>query len=110
MFIAISSRNFFVLWQELLEIKRKNVALQMQHFVGEEKNDLLDYLRSLQPEKVSISPFVTRAFVSLFATISFFLVYDDYFVYIIIFKFVIIQLNTCRGKSIMVSIVSLPTV
>lgn len=25
----------------------------MQQFVGEEKNDLLDYLRSLQPEKVS---------------------------------------------------------
>lgn len=24
----------------------------MQQFVGEEKNDLLDYLRSLQPEKV----------------------------------------------------------
>ncbi|KAJ8638393.1 hypothetical protein MRB53_012660 [Persea americana] len=38
---------------ELLEIKRKNAALQMQHFVGEEKNDLLDYLRSLQPEKVA---------------------------------------------------------
>lgn len=51
--------------QELHEIKRKNSALQMQHFVGEEKNDLLDYLRSLHPEKVSISPFV-------FATISFF--------------------------------------
>lgn len=26
----------------------------MQQFVGEEKNDLLDYLRSLEPEKVSI--------------------------------------------------------
>lgn len=38
---------------ELHEIKRKNAALQMQHFVGEEKNDLLDYLRSLQPEKVA---------------------------------------------------------
>lgn len=33
-------------------MKRKNTALQMQQFVGEEKNDLLDYLRSLQPEKV----------------------------------------------------------
>lgn len=109
--MAISSRNSFVVWQELLEIKRKNAALQMQHFVGEEKNDLLDYLRSLQPEKVSISPFVTHAFVSSFATISFFfLVYDDYFVYIIIFKFLIIQLNRCRGKLIMVSIFSLPTV
>ncbi|XP_077220728.1 MAR-binding filament-like protein isoform X2 [Tasmannia lanceolata] len=38
---------------ELREINRKNAALQMQHFVGEEKNDLLDYLRSLQPEKVA---------------------------------------------------------
>lgn len=39
-------------WQELHDVKRKNSALQMQRFVGEEKNDLLDYLRSLQPEKV----------------------------------------------------------
>ncbi|XP_042493472.1 uncharacterized protein LOC122073044 isoform X1 [Macadamia integrifolia] len=39
--------------KELREIKRKNAALQMQQFVGEEKNDLLDYLRSLQPEKVA---------------------------------------------------------
>ncbi|PIN01337.1 hypothetical protein CDL12_26148 [Handroanthus impetiginosus] len=38
--------------KELHEVKRKNAALQMQQFVGEEKNDLLDYLRSLQPEKV----------------------------------------------------------
>ena len=42
----------FSLWQELCEVKRKNAALQMQQFVGEEQNDLLDYLRSLQPEKV----------------------------------------------------------
>ncbi|CAA0806788.1 Unknown protein [Striga hermonthica] len=34
-------------------LKRKNAALQMQQFVGEEKNELLDYLRSLQPEKVA---------------------------------------------------------
>jgi len=33
-------------------VKRKSAALQMQQFVGEEKNDLLDYLRSLQPEQV----------------------------------------------------------
>ncbi|XVE93462.1 hypothetical protein REPUB_Repub01dG0194900 [Reevesia pubescens] len=39
--------------KELREVKRKNAALQMQRFVGEEKNDLLDYLRSLQPEKVA---------------------------------------------------------
>ncbi|KDO47938.1 hypothetical protein CISIN_1g014957mg [Citrus sinensis] len=37
--------------KELCEVKRKSSALQMQQFVGEEKNDLLDYLRSLQPEK-----------------------------------------------------------
>lgn len=39
--------------KELKEVKRKNAALQMQQFVGEEKNELLDYLRSLQPEKVA---------------------------------------------------------
>ena len=44
----------FALLKELREVKRKNAALQMQQFVGEEKNDLLDYLRSLQPEKVSL--------------------------------------------------------
>jgi hypothetical protein len=38
--------------KELGEAKRKTAALEMQQFVGEEKNDLLDYLRSLQPEKV----------------------------------------------------------
>ncbi|XP_039117009.1 uncharacterized protein LOC120252876 [Dioscorea cayenensis subsp. rotundata] len=38
--------------KELHDIKRKNAALQMQHFVGEEENELLEYLRSLQPEKV----------------------------------------------------------
>lgn len=40
------------IFKELREVKRKSAALQMQQFVGEEKNDLLDYLRSLQPEKV----------------------------------------------------------
>ncbi|KAF4364366.1 hypothetical protein F8388_006943 [Cannabis sativa] len=39
--------------KELHEVKRRTAALQMQQFVGEEKNDLLDYLRSLQPEKVA---------------------------------------------------------
>ncbi|KAI8532703.1 hypothetical protein RHMOL_Rhmol11G0234100 [Rhododendron molle] len=39
--------------KELHEVKRKSAALQMQQFVGEEKNDLLDYLRSLEPEKVA---------------------------------------------------------
>ncbi|KAG6741653.1 hypothetical protein POTOM_054930 [Populus tomentosa] len=37
--------------KELHEVRMKSAALQMQQFVGEEKNDLLDYLRSLQPEK-----------------------------------------------------------
>ncbi|CAI0470434.1 unnamed protein product, partial [Linum tenue] len=41
--------------KELYEIKRRSDALQMQQFVGEEKNDLLDYLRSLKPEKVVFS-------------------------------------------------------
>ncbi|TVU46180.1 hypothetical protein EJB05_05699 [Eragrostis curvula] len=39
--------------KELHDLRRKNSALQMQQFVGEEKNDLLDYLRSLTPEKVA---------------------------------------------------------
>ncbi|KAK3420496.1 hypothetical protein EUGRSUZ_G01323 [Eucalyptus grandis] len=40
--------------KELHEVKRKTAALQMQQFVGEEKNDLLDYLRSLEPEKPAL--------------------------------------------------------
>ncbi|KAL6218954.1 hypothetical protein ACLB2K_012161 [Fragaria x ananassa] len=39
--------------KELHDVKRKSAALQMQQFVREEKNDLLDYLRSLHPEKVA---------------------------------------------------------
>ncbi|KAB5520710.1 hypothetical protein DKX38_025029 [Salix brachista] len=39
--------------KELHEVRMKSAALQMQQFVSEEKNDLLDYLRSLQPEKVA---------------------------------------------------------
>lgn len=39
--------------KELREVKRKSAALHMQQFVGEEKNELLDYLRSLLPEKVA---------------------------------------------------------
>uniref|UniRef100_A0A6N2LVG6 Uncharacterized protein n=1 Tax=Salix viminalis TaxID=40686 RepID=A0A6N2LVG6_SALVM len=41
------------LLKELHEVRMKSAALQMQQFVSEEKNDLLDYLRSLQPEKVA---------------------------------------------------------
>ncbi|GAA0145010.1 hypothetical protein LIER_05305 [Lithospermum erythrorhizon] len=49
--LSLQSRLAFAK-KELCEVKRKSAALQMQQFVGEEKNELLDYLRSLQPEKV----------------------------------------------------------
>ncbi|BAT93921.1 hypothetical protein LR48_Vigan02g239100 [Vigna angularis] len=39
--------------KELHEVKRKSAALQMQQFRGEEKNDLLNYLRSLKTEQVA---------------------------------------------------------
>lgn len=39
--------------KELEECKRINTALHVQSMVGEEKNDLLDYLRSLSPDKVA---------------------------------------------------------
>ncbi|KAF0887706.1 hypothetical protein E2562_002399 [Oryza meyeriana var. granulata] len=38
--------------KELHELKKKNSSQQMQQFAGEEKNELLYYLRSLSPEKV----------------------------------------------------------
>lgn len=38
--------------KELRELKRKNSSLQMQQFAGEEKNELLNYLRSLSPDTV----------------------------------------------------------
>uniref|UniRef100_A0A0D3FKU2 Uncharacterized protein n=1 Tax=Oryza barthii TaxID=65489 RepID=A0A0D3FKU2_9ORYZ len=76
-------KNYRVkLWGKILELhdlRRKNSTLQMQQFVGEEKNDLLDYLRSLTPEKVaelseSTSPGVQEAIHSvvhgLLATLS----------------------------------------
>ncbi|TYI95616.1 hypothetical protein E1A91_D01G009800v1 [Gossypium mustelinum] len=58
--ISPESRKYVLLLQsrltsmkkELREIKGKNAALQMQQIAGEEKNDLLNYLRSLQPDKV----------------------------------------------------------
>lgn len=55
LFILLSYILFSALFKELCEVKRKSSAIQMQQFVGEEKNDLLDYLRSLQPEKVCLS-------------------------------------------------------
>ncbi|KAJ4804462.1 MAR-binding filament-like protein [Rhynchospora pubera] len=59
--MSSEARNYIIQMQsrinsmkkELHNLKRKNSALQMQQFVGEEKNDLLDYLRSLKPEKVA---------------------------------------------------------
>lgn len=42
----------FPILQELHELKKKNSSLQMQQFAGEEKNELLDYLRSLSPDTV----------------------------------------------------------
>ncbi|EPS68047.1 hypothetical protein M569_06725 [Genlisea aurea] len=52
-YISDLQSRLLSLEKELHEVKRKSEALQMQQFVGEEKNDLLDYLRSLQPEKVA---------------------------------------------------------
>ena len=40
--------------QELEDRKRITSGLQVQTIVGEENNDLLDYLRSLAPDKVGI--------------------------------------------------------
>ncbi|KAK8311983.1 hypothetical protein V6Z12_D01G009100 [Gossypium hirsutum] len=59
--ISPESRKYVLLLQsrltsmkkELREIKGKNAALQMQQIAGEEKNDLLNYLRSLQPDKAA---------------------------------------------------------
>uniref|UniRef100_A0A0D9Y0W3 Uncharacterized protein n=1 Tax=Leersia perrieri TaxID=77586 RepID=A0A0D9Y0W3_9ORYZ len=65
--------------KELHELKKKNSSQQMQQFSGEEKNELLYYLRSLSPEKVvelseSSSPGVEEAVHSvvhgLLATLS----------------------------------------
>ncbi|KAI5072758.1 hypothetical protein GOP47_0012864 [Adiantum capillus-veneris] len=39
--------------KELEDTKKFNTGIQVQNMVGEEKNDLLDYLRSLAPEKVA---------------------------------------------------------
>lgn len=39
--------------KELEECKHINTGLQVQSMVGEEKNDLLDYLRGLSPDKVA---------------------------------------------------------
>ncbi|XP_058769499.1 uncharacterized protein LOC131643325 [Vicia villosa] len=52
-FISSLQSRLSSMKKELREVKRKSAALQMQQFVGEEKNDLLDYLRSLQPEQVA---------------------------------------------------------
>jgi hypothetical protein len=38
--------------QDLDDCKHSLTALEMEGMVGEEQNDLLDYLRSLEPDKV----------------------------------------------------------
>ncbi|KAG2401329.1 uncharacterized protein HKW66_Vig0196350 [Vigna angularis] len=48
--------------KELHEVKRKSAALQMQQFRGEEKNDLLNYLRSLKTEQVFPFSGISEAF------------------------------------------------
>ncbi|KHG15289.1 putative ABC transporter ATP-binding YxlF [Gossypium arboreum] len=61
--ISPATRKYILLLQsrltsmkkELREIKGKNAALQMQQIAGEEKNDLLNYLRSLQPDKLCLT-------------------------------------------------------
>ncbi|CAI0472100.1 unnamed protein product [Linum tenue] len=63
--LASSYILFSRFFKELYEIKRRSDALQMQQFVGEEKNDLLDYLRSLKPEKVVFSELFNVFFVLL---------------------------------------------
>jgi len=64
---------------ELQESRLKNAALQMQNLAGEEKNDLLDYLRSLEPEKVAelseptsseVQEVIQRVIHGLLATLS----------------------------------------
>ncbi|KAG8502026.1 hypothetical protein CXB51_002120 [Gossypium anomalum] len=53
--ISPETRKYILLLQSRLTSmkKGKNAALQMQQIAGEEKNDLLNYLRSLQPDKVA---------------------------------------------------------
>uniref|UniRef100_A0A0C9S5J7 TSA: Wollemia nobilis Ref_Wollemi_Transcript_18968_1826 transcribed RNA sequence n=1 Tax=Wollemia nobilis TaxID=56998 RepID=A0A0C9S5J7_9CONI len=64
---------------ELQESQLKSAALQMQNLIGEEKNDLLDFLRSLEPEKVAelsettsseVQEVIQRVIHGLLATLS----------------------------------------
>ncbi len=38
--------------QDLADCKQALTAMEMEGMVGEEQNNLLDYLRSLEPDKV----------------------------------------------------------
>ena len=51
--------------QELEDRKRITSGLQVQTIVGEENNDLLDYLRSLSPDKVGILYFCLLYFTQM---------------------------------------------
>ncbi|KAH7438592.1 hypothetical protein KP509_04G022200 [Ceratopteris richardii] len=52
-YIDLLKRKLESISQELENQKRVNTGIQVQKMVSEEKNDLLDYLRSLAPEKVA---------------------------------------------------------
>eukprot|EP00252_Welwitschia_mirabilis_P023425 TRINITY_DN6607_c0_g1_i1.p1 TRINITY_DN6607_c0_g1~~TRINITY_DN6607_c0_g1_i1.p1 ORF type:complete len:416 (-),score=72.76 TRINITY_DN6607_c0_g1_i1:252-1499(-) len=52
-YIRSLQSQLFQASKELQESHIRIAALQMQNLVGEERNDLLDYLRSLDPEKVA---------------------------------------------------------
>ncbi|CAM8907022.1 unnamed protein product [Rhodiola kirilowii] len=52
-YIARLESSLSSLKKELRDVKRKNEALHIRQLFGEEKNELLNYLRSLEPEKVA---------------------------------------------------------
>uniref|UniRef100_A0A7N0TMR4 MAR-binding filament-like protein 1 n=1 Tax=Kalanchoe fedtschenkoi TaxID=63787 RepID=A0A7N0TMR4_KALFE len=52
-YIAQLESSLSSLRKELRDVKRKSAALHIRQLIGEEKNELLNYLRSLEPEKVA---------------------------------------------------------
>uniref|UniRef100_A0A7N0ZXR8 MAR-binding filament-like protein 1 n=1 Tax=Kalanchoe fedtschenkoi TaxID=63787 RepID=A0A7N0ZXR8_KALFE len=52
-YIAHLESSLSSLKKELRDLKSKNAAVYVRQLVGEEKNELLNYLRSLEPEKVA---------------------------------------------------------
>ncbi|CAM8904295.1 unnamed protein product [Rhodiola kirilowii] len=52
-YIARLESSLSSLKKELHDVKRKNEAMHIRQLFGEEKNELLNYLRSLEPEKVA---------------------------------------------------------